>query len=308
MNFRVKQIIYICCLLFLSISTYAQEELQHQLSIQHDNDFFFSIDRYYTAGIFIGYSQQLEGDFIFRRTGENVIQLDLSLGQETYTPRELFETNFNFLERPYAGYLFVSGAISKASDDQLLNLRAEFGLAGEQSLAGKTQIAYHNLINEFIPTWSGEIANSFHINSYGTFVKNYELSNSNTPLNVALESTAALGTRRVFARQEVSLYIGNRGAVAKSSAFGRLGTPAEFYGFASVGGEYNFLNALIQGHPWGDDSPFTLPIVGPVLIAKLGGTYRGDRNQITVNYNFRTKETEREGRSQFMSLRVARRW
>lgn len=286
----------------------SQNEDLQELSIQHDNDFPFAIDRYYTAGTFIRYSKQLAGDFLLRSQEEFSVQLDLTLGQETYTPRELFETNFDFLERPYAGYLFLRGRLSQGKADRLFAIDAEVGLAGEQSYAGKIQVAYHELINEFIPVWAGEIGNSVHINGYGSYVRDYQIPNSNLFKNIALQSTVALGTRRIFARQEALVFIGKRDAVGASSAFNRLGNREEFYGFAGGGVEYVYLNALIQGHPWGDDSPFTLPITSAVFSFKAGMTYRGLRNTYAVIYNLRTRETEREGRSQFVALEFARRF
>ena len=276
------------------------------ITIQHDNDFLLLIDRYYTAGSFITYSKQLQEDFIFKATNDNPVQLDITLGQETYTPRELFEFDFDLLERPYAGYLFLNGSLSKGTKSQLFKIDAELGLAGEQSLAGQAQIAYHRLIDAFIPVWSGEIGNSVHINSYGTYVKDFVIPNSNFFKNFTLQSTAALGTRRVFARQEGVLYIGKRDEVGRSSAFNRLSRRSEFYGFGGVGLEYVFLNALIQGHPWGDNSPFTLPIVKTIFAAKLGMVYRNNRNVFKMVYNFRTKETEREGRSQYTTFSFTR--
>lgn len=298
-------LIYCFCVKAQEASFSENDKLQ-AISIQHDNDFLLGIDRYYTTGSFIKYSKQLYGDFIFKGTDDNPVQLDLTLGQETYTPRELFETNFDRLERPYAGYLFVNGGVSKGSLTQLFRIDAEVGLAGPQSLAGEVQVAYHKLIREFIPVWSGEIANSIHINSYGTYAKDFLIPNSNLFKNFALQSTAALGTRRIFARQEALLYLGKRDAIGYSSAFNRLSATEEFYGFVGTGVEYVLLNALIQGHPWGDDSPFTLPIVNTVLSAKFGMVYRGTNNIYKAVYNLRTKETEREGRSQFIAASFTR--
>jgi len=202
--------------------------------------------------------------------------------------------------------LFLEGILTRAKKDQLFSISGEIGLAGDQSLAADFQVAYHNLINEFIPVWSGQIANSFHLNGYGSYIKDFLIPNSNLFKNIALQSTVALGTRQIFARQEALLFVGNREVVGRSSAFDRLGKQEEFYGFAGVGAEYRYLNALIQGHPWGDDSPFTLPVVNEVFSFKTGMVYRGSRNTYRFVYNLRTKETEREGRSQFATIFFAR--
>ncbi|MFT6601275.1 MAG: hypothetical protein ACJAZZ_000393 [Dokdonia donghaensis] len=279
-----------------------------EFSIQHDNDFLFAIDRYYTAGSFLRYSRKLEQDFIFKNTLEAPLQYDIIIGQETYTPRELFVENFDSLERPYAGYLFARFNLTKAQGNSLYAVGFEIGLAGEQSGARTLQLNYHNLIGAFMPVWSGQIANSTHINFYGSYVKDYVISNSNLFKNAALQSSVAIGSRRMYARQEALLYIGDRAQVSASSAYGRVGNTTEFYGVGGVGVEYVVLNALIEGNPLGDSSPFTLPAVPVVFSFKAGGVYRSHRNTYRMIYKFRTKETKREGRSQYVTFEFARRF
>ncbi len=279
-----------------------------EFSIQHDNDFLFAIDRYYTAGSFLRYSRKLEQDFIFNNTLESPLQYDIIIGQETYTPRELFVENFDSLERPYAGYLFARFNLTKAQENSLYAVGLEIGLAGEQSGARTLQLNYHSLIGAFMPVWSGQIANSTHINLYGSYVKDYVIPNSNLFKNAALQSSVAIGTRRMYARQEALLYIGDRAQVSTSSAYGQVGNTTEFYGVGGVGVEYVVLNALIEGNPLGDGSPFTLPAVPVVFSFKAGGVYRAHRNTYRMIYKFRTKETKREGRSQYVTFEFARRF
>ena len=137
-------------------------------------------------------------------------------------------------------------------------------------------------------------------------MRDYHIKNSNLLKNFALQSQGALGTRQIYFRQEALAFIGDRAAVGKTTAFGQLGNDVEFYGYAGVGVEYVFLNALIQGHPFGDNSPFTLPIEPLVFSFKMGATYRDTRNSYQVIYKYRTRETSREGRSQFVTFQYAR--
>lgn len=287
-------------LFFAFVKAQSQDPIPtHQFSIQHDNDFLFSIDRYYTAGTFLGYGKSLKEDFIFKNTDNVSLQLDFELGQETYTPRELFETDFNQLERPYAGYLFVSGAITRVKASSLWELKAEIGLAGPQSLAGEVQVAYHRLINEFIPSWSGEIANSIHFNGYGSYVKSFQKEQN---WFFDLKSTAALGTRQIYIEQEGLLFLGKRDGISTSSFYNRIGTQNEFYGYAGLSFRAVNLNALIQGNPLGDASPFTLPIVHYIGGAKIGAALRRGRNTFDVQYVTQTKETFREGQLHYASF------
>ncbi len=310
---QLKLLPILVCILSYQVWSQDIEPASKQLytqefSIQHDNDFLFAIDRYYTAGSFLRYSRKLEQDFIFNNTQESPLQYDVILGQETYTPRELFSENFDHLERPYAGYLFARINLTKAQKYSLYAVGLEIGLAGEQSGARTLQLNYHNLIGAFMPVWSGQIANSTHINLYGSYVKDYELPSSNLFKNAALQSSVAIGTRRIYARQEALLYIGDRAQVSTSSAYGQVGNTTEFYGIGGVGVEYVVLNALVEGHPLGDRSPFTLPAVPVVFSFKAGGVYRAHRNTYRMIYKFRTKETKREGRSQYMTFEFARRF
>lgn len=298
----ILQSVFLIC----SLSLFSQEPYKQQVSLQHDNDFVFAIDRYYTAGTFIGYSRLLEGDFIFKREEDASIQLDVRLGQETYTPRELFERDFDLLERPYAGYLFISGLVSKVKKSHIWSLQGEFGLAGPQSLAGDFQIKYHELIDTFIPVWEGEIVNSFHVNFQGKYIKNVALDASYLFKNVSLQSIVSIGTRSTFVEQEVKTYIGKRSSLATSSAFNRIGNEPEFYGYVGFAYRYVVNNALIEGHPFGDDSPFTLDAVPSIGRFTSGVVYRKGRVTYNMAYNYTTKETPREGRLQYATITIAR--
>lgn len=290
-----------------SVVLYGQE-YKNQLQVRHDNDFLFSIDRYYTTGTGFAYDRVIEGDFILSRNEQFPIQLKFSLGQETYTPRELFESDFDLLERPYAGYLFGSLQISKASENSIFKLEGEVGLAGPQSLAGKFQVTYHELINEFIPVWEGEIANSVHVNLKSQFVRDFKIQKSNLLSYVSLISEVAVGTKAVYAQQGAIAYFGKRAATGTTSAFGRLGNLPELYGFAGMSYKYVVHNALISGHPFGDTSPFTLEEVSSIFKWDAGLVYRGERNFAEVAYHFQTKETKREGRWQYVSMILGRRF
>lgn len=292
--------------LLYSVSAFSQESYNQQISLQHDNDFIFAIDRYYTAGTFLGYSRLLEKDFIFKREKDAPIQLDLRLGQETYTPRELFERDFDLLERPYAGYLFVSGQVSKVKQSHIWMLQGEVGIAGPQSLAGEFQVRYHELIDTFIPVWEGQIVNSFHVNFQGKYIKNLDLNTSFLLKNLSSQSTVSLGTRLSFVEQEVKTFIGKRSSLATSSAFNRIGSESEFYGYVGLAYRYVINNALIEGHPFGDDSPFTLDAVPSIGRFTSGIVYRKGRATYSMIYNFTTKETEREGRLQYATITIAR--
>lgn len=300
-----KAILWLLLLQMLhQVTAQNQNTYRHQISVQHDNDFVFAIDRYYTTGSFVRYDHLLKDQFIFKPVANAPLQLSLELGQQTFTPRELFESDFDLLERPYAGYLFTKAWLSRASAVSVWELGAELGLAGPQSQAGAFQVAYHKLINEFIPVWAGEIANSVHVNTEASYYKDVKIARSNVLSYLTWQSKVALGTRSSFVQQGVFLYLGDRAAAYESSAFGRLGQVSEFYGFSGLSLKYVINNALVEGHPFGDDSPFTLSAVPFVWQWDSGLRYRSSRMTYQAVYHWLTNETRREGPWHYMSFSV----
>jgi len=78
-----------------------------------DNDKLSSIDRYYTSGLFITYRKNLENNFIFNKTENNALQLNVTLGNETYTPKNLKSFNTDDFDRPYAGWFFLKTELGR---------------------------------------------------------------------------------------------------------------------------------------------------------------------------------------------------
>jgi hypothetical protein len=147
-----------------------------------------------------------------------------------------------------------------------------------------------------------------HVNMKSQFVRDFNIPKSNLLSNVSLVSEIAVGTKSVYAQQGALAYFGKRAATGTTSAFGRLGDAPEFYGFVGVSYRYVLLNALIAGHPFGDSSRFTLDEVSSIFEGKSGLIYRGGRNFAEVVYYFQTKETKREGRWQYVSMTLGRRF
>jgi len=275
-----------------------EEKPIHQLSVHHDNDFPLGIDQYYTAGSFIGYSKALSNSFIFNNTADASLQLDVFVGQLIHTPKDLLSTNLDDFERPYAGYLYTSAAVSQARRSHMWIVSGEFGFAGPLSLVGNIQVEFHKLINRPIPTWVGEIENSIHVNTYGDYVKSFQ---KKAIFFVDLHSRTAFGTRQIFVEQQATLFFGSRSAINKSSFYNKIDSVPELYGYGGVYYRSVGLNALIQGHPWGDNSPFTLRIENQIVGARLGAVLRRRSNTFQLEYVIQTNETMREERIQYVS-------
>lgn len=127
--------------------TQAQEKqpgtYRHALYVISDNDVYLAQanDRYYTNGIFFGYS------WAGRQGAEVKKQHTLVLGQLMFNPRDYSLEPESSIDRPYAGFLFLTYQQALfLKKDQVLQLSATAGTTGKPSLAEALQRWYHRTV------------------------------------------------------------------------------------------------------------------------------------------------------------------
>src|SRR3990170_3742409 len=79
------------------------------------------------------------------------LRVTYSLGQEMFTPERIEERALIEDDRPYAGWLYGGIGLISENGDRLDNLELNVGVVGPASLADKTQIEYHKLIDVDVP-------------------------------------------------------------------------------------------------------------------------------------------------------------
>ena len=281
---RIIYILIFCCLQFLV----AQNK---QLEIKISNDKFVLQDKYYTNGIHLTYRQNLLNNFLLKKKQNEKLQLNISFGNETYTPSNLDSFNVNDLDRPYAGWLFGKIELAKIKHKSALFLAVESGITGEESLAGKLQIAFHDLLNiDSKPTWVDEIAYKWLFNFKVSQVNDFQL---NAWSNFQNEVTLSIGSKDTFLENNVYVFFGKINTFQNSSRIAAIASNSskEFFGFLGGGYKYVLLNTLIQGSPFKSNDPFTTIAEKHVFNLKFGGVLRTKRNFFKLEYNYNTKET-----------------
>ena len=93
-----------------------KEEVKHQISLRHDNDFLAFSDIYYTSGLFLSYNRLLNRGVL--KSGQE--QISMALVQQIYTPSKLNTTNLAEIDRPYAGYMELNLGWSYVHDNYSL--------------------------------------------------------------------------------------------------------------------------------------------------------------------------------------------
>lgn len=127
-------------------------------TFQTENDaastFHGTSDQYYTAGIRLGYTTGTNGVPTFLSQvgqslwGDGVQRISFDLSQLIFTPRNTQISVPDPQDRPYAGYLRVSGALIHDSDTQRNLLGVSLGVIGPSALGRQVQNGFHSIIGD----------------------------------------------------------------------------------------------------------------------------------------------------------------
>lgn len=276
---------------------------KRQIEAMHDNDFPFSTDYYYTTGSFIRYRHQLKRGVV-PGTKE---QLAYTVVQQFYTPSEVKETNVRRFDRPYAGFLGASIARTTATVDRLLHLELLVGVAGSNSGAEGFQRLFHSSGGLGTPQWIDQIDNSIHGNIYIDYTREWKLGQRPRSFILAWSPELAVGTKDIYAQNDVVLFFGKRNPLQNSVAYQQLGPlQRELFCSVRVGQRWVMHNAMLEGNLIRDESVFTIDATPQVFRAGFDVYFRYHRNDYRLGYNYATKETPKATGHQYVTISIAR--
>lgn len=276
-----------------------------QIELRHENDFLIYTDRYYTSGSYIEYRKLAEKNLSENRKEQLTVRLEHLL----YTPTNILSEDLNDYDRPYAGYLGISGESFITFKHQAARFRFAVGVTGPMSLAENFQYLFHNTGGISTPPWESQIKNNFHFNFYGGYLFEWELLPNPFSVHVALSPEVAFGTRDVYIDHGVKFFFGQRNTLSKTMAYQQLGAVEKEFFFS-----FNFTyrnvihNALLEGHLIEDDSPLLIESKREAYFYGLEGYYRTLRNDFKIGCQYSTRETASTVFHMFVTLSVARRF
>jgi len=269
------------------------QEVNEAIEIIVENDKMVLLDRYYTSGLFLGYKRSLESNFLFKKDSSNTLQLNIKLGNETYTPKNLHDFDTRLFDRPFAGWLFLKTELVRVNNTSLLSLGIETGITGEESLAGKLQTWFHEFLNiNDNPTWYQEIEFKFLLNLKAKYILNTLINNKQ---NLQYIGDISLGTKDIYVEYGLDYFIGKFNPLQKTSRIGAIDETVgnEFYGYIGLGYRYVVHNTLIQGSLDYSDTFFTSEIERHLFKFKAGTVLKIKNSAFKLGYNFNTRETPR---------------
>ncbi len=278
-------------ILFLVLFSNVAASQNQQLELIISNDKFVFIDRYYTSGLHFTYRRALEENLMFFKKEENKLQLNITVGNETYTPKNLTSFNNRDFDRPYAGWLFGKLELGRIKQKSALFVAVESGVTGEESLAGKLQIELHEFLNiESRPTWVDEIAFHWLFNLKALQIVEFQVNKKSSVLN---QVSGSLGSKDTYIENDVYYFFGDFKNLQNSSRLNVIGSSQskEFFGFISAGYKYVFLNALIQGSVFSNKDLFTSIATKSIFKLSAGVVLKTKKNIIKLVCYYNTRET-----------------
>ena len=302
-------------------------------SFQFSNDIFGGSDRHFTHGTrFSALSPDGEVPHFIESAAKALplfpndgnLRITYSLGQEIFTPERIEERELIEDDRPYAGWTYLGIGLTSENGDQLDTLELNAGMIGPASLADKTQIEYHKLIDVQVPEgWENQLHNEPGVVLYyeRKWRNLWEANISSLPVldELAFDLTphlgGALGNVYTYGAGGVTLRIGEdlpddygpprlRPALPGSDYF----RPDDWFGwyfFAGFEGRAVLRNIFLDGNTFRDShSVDKYPLVGD-LQAGLA-VMLGERVRLAYTHLWRTKEfREQDAPDQFGTLSLS---
>lgn len=215
----------------VSLAAAAQEpdaDTRGTYSATYENDIFAGTDRGYTNGVLFQYISAADQVPDFMDTvQDNLTWLtsaekwhwSVGLGQNMYTPSDLTVANPSTDDRPYAGFLYASiGLIAddKRPEGGILDVvQLDVGVTGPASLAEKTQVFVHDLMETTDPQgWDTQIKNEvafrlLYERVWKTGSEKNDIPMTGLEYDITPHVGGSLGTAETYASAGIGFRIGD---------------------------------------------------------------------------------------------------
>lgn len=287
---------YISFLQLLLISTNAQES-QHQISIRHDNDLYFLIDQYYTAGTFLRYDQTIPSAALESK------QWHIQASQELYTPSTKTQPDSIFFDRPFAGILRLNTGMQSVQSQTAWFFDFDYALIGPQSKSDDVHQDFHKLIDEQRPVWKYQMPNKHHVN---LSVENWQEFDTSLPFftKMRFENMISLGTLDNYLQTGLNLDLNRHVNLSRSLSAGILNAEDSFVLSTGFYYRYQIYDARIEGHLVDPQAIFKRSTVSHIVMVKSSLKYQVDNIRLQLWYVQQTRKSIHVDNHRFLGVQI----
>jgi hypothetical protein len=286
----------------LSVLTFgaSAQTYKNEFGFKSDNDSYLAqgSDRYYTNGLFIDYRRAMDQSKL--KTGLEKKIYEISAGQKMYNPISGYAPDPTKQDRPFAGYLYVGGALSWFhSNESVLKTSVEIGTTGPNSLAEDGQELLHNTVGFYeLDGWQYQIKNEMAVNLSAQYTKLLHRVSSNA-IDFSFDGYANVGTTFSGAGAGILFRAGGinqlfnsayTNAVIGNNPKTKTLVKREIFFYAKPQLNFVAYDATVQGSMFNNDSPVTFGVKPIVFAQQVGFNYSSQRFTFDFGMLFKTKE------------------
>ncbi|MBK0378259.1 lipid A deacylase LpxR family protein [Mucilaginibacter segetis] len=291
--------------LFIAGAVQAQSHTD-ELGIQADNDSFLAqgSDRYYTNGIFIYYRHALD---VGKNGNTSLLNkvLGFEAGQKIYNAQSGNIPSLNYLDRPFAGYLYIGSSLNLLyNNESSLKLGAKIGVVGPAAGGEPVQNFIHDTFGFYnLNGWQYQVRNDVELNLSADYTK---LISREAWADISVNAYGNLGNGFTGAGIGPLLRLGNfnqffRSVSTQSTAIKNDNIaplhPRELFFYYKPLINLVAYDATVQGnlfksHPEPNTQEVTGEINPLVFSQQVGVSYAGSRFIFDLSAVFDTKEVK----------------
>jgi len=286
----------------LSILTFgaSAQTYKNEFGFKSDNDSYLAqgSDRYYTNGLFIDYRRAMDQSKL--KNGLEKKIYEISAGQKMYNPISGYAPDPAKQDRPFAGYLYVGGALSWFhSNESVLKTSVEIGTTGPNSLAEDGQELLHNTVGFYdLDGWQYQIKNEMAVNLSAQYTKLLHRTSSNS-IDFTFDGYANVGTTFSGAGAGILFRAGGinqlfnsayTNAVIGHNPKTKTLVKREIFFYAKPQLNFVAYDATVQGSMFDNNSPVTFGVKPIVFAQQVGFNYSSQRFTFDFGMLFKTKE------------------
>lgn len=248
------------------------------LSFVLENDLFTNADRHYTNGVHLSWLTAPEGQpggtpgwaaeaarMLPLLENSPDIRVELALGQNMYTPRDISLVNTPPGDRPYAGWLYGTLGVIADTEKHLDQVQVGLGIVGPASLAEQSQKTVHEIIGSREPMgWDSQLKTEPTLQF--TYQRTWRYRSRQAILGLDFDALphagVNLGNALTYANTGVMLRVGHNIPVdygpprvqpsLPGSGYFQPTGPWGFYVFAGVDGRAVGRNMFLDGNLFAD--------------------------------------------------------
>ncbi|AMR33882.1 hypothetical protein A0256_21775 [Mucilaginibacter sp. PAMC 26640] len=296
------KLLALAAFLFVGTVTIAQTR-GNEIGFQADNDSFLAqgSDRYYTNGVFVYYRKAL--DVSKSTTLANKV-LGFEIGQKLFNPQSAAIPSVDFLDRPFAGYLYAGTSLNLLfKNESNLKLTGRIGVVGPASGGQGIQEFIHKTFGFYPPDgWQYQVRNDVEVNLFAEY--NTLLARASW-IDVSAATYANLGTGFISAGAGPLFRFGNFNQLFQSASTQSTASRSnnsllhqhEFFLYYKpqanvIGYDATIQGSIFKNHPEPGTLEFTKDIRHFIFSNEVGANYVSGRFVYGLAAIFNTRDVK----------------